>query len=313
MAPTILVVGATGNTGRAVVETLSRVLKTSDTIANHRILALTRSLESPAAKQLSVLPGVQVLKQNWVEITPDWLREHEVVRAFIASHNQPNQFAEESTFHVAALTAGVKYVVRISTTAANVRPNIDVFYPRTHWAIETMLSSPEFEGLQWTSLQPNVFSQFYLSPAAELIKQYRETGKQDALRLMASADAPVGIIDSNEVGAFAAHLLAEKDTTVHNKAKYVLNGPEDVTGEQVVKMIEDRIGTRVANVIYKDLSFVDQMAAATNESKNVVLSIKRAAETAWQGLCTASTTSKAVLELATPIRTPAQVLDTLLQ
>jgi uncharacterized protein YbjT (DUF2867 family) len=313
MTPTILVVGATGNTGRAVVETLSRVLKTSDAIANHRILALTRSLESPAAKQLSVLPGVQVLEQNWVEITPDWLREHGVVRAFIASHNQPNQFAEESTFHVAALTAGVKYVVRISTTAANVRPDIHVFYPRTHWAIETMLSSPEFEGLQWTSLQPNVLSQFYLSPAAEFIKEYRETGKQNTLRLMASADAPVGIIDSNEVGVFAAHLLAEKDTTVHNKAKYVLNGPEDVTGEQVVKMIEDRIGTPVANVVYKDLSFVDQMAAATNESKNVVLSIKRAPETAWQGLCTASTTSKAVLDLAAPARTPAQVLDTLLQ
>lgn len=312
MAPTILVVGATGNTGRGAVVTLSKLLKTNKVIANYRILALTRSSESPAAKQFSALPGVQVLEQNWVEITADWLREHEVVRAFIASHNQPNHFAEESTFQVAALRAGVKYVVRISTTAANVRPDIDVYYPRTHWAIEAMLSSPEFKELQWTSLQPNVFSQLYLSPAAEFIKQYRKTGKQDTLRLMAAPDAPVGIIDSNEIGVFAAYLLSQEDTTVHNNAKYVLNGPEDITGEQIVRMIEERIGTRVEKVSYKDMSFIDQMAASTQESKNVILSIKRAPETAWEGQCTASTTSLNVLQLAAPTRTPTEVLQALL-
>ena len=98
------------------------------------------SLSNPVAQQLSTLPAVVVLEQNWVEITADWLREHEVVRAFIASHNVPNQFAEEPTFHLAALRAGVQYVVRISTTAANVRPDCAAYYPRTHWAIEAMLA-----------------------------------------------------------------------------------------------------------------------------------------------------------------------------
>lgn len=112
MAPTILVIGATGNTGRSVVETLSKVLNTSNnTLSGHRILALTRSSDSPAAQHLAKLPGVLVLEQNWVEITPDWLRKHEVARTFIASHNLPNHFAEESTFHVAALRAGIEYVV----------------------------------------------------------------------------------------------------------------------------------------------------------------------------------------------------------
>jgi hypoxanthine-guanine phosphoribosyltransferase len=27
---------------------------------------------------------IEVVEQNWVEITADWLREHEVVRVFIA-------------------------------------------------------------------------------------------------------------------------------------------------------------------------------------------------------------------------------------
>ncbi|KAG9258251.1 uncharacterized protein F5Z01DRAFT_326781 [Emericellopsis atlantica] len=313
MTPTILVVGATGNTGRSVVQTLSKLLSTSSTLSGHRILALTRSSNGTVAKELAELPGVEVAEQNWVEITADWLRQHGVARAFIASHNQPNQFAEESTFHLAALHAGVEYVVRISTTAANVRPDYPAYYPRTHWAIEALLSSPEFRGLQWTSLQPNVFFTFYISSAAELVKNYRKTGKQDILRLMASKDGPVGVVDADDVGTLAAHLLAEKDVSRHNKAKYVVNGPEDITGQQIVKMVEDHIGTQVKEVRYKDMSFVDQMAAQSSESSNVILSIKHAPETAWAGECTASTTSKEVIALAAPKGTLATAFQALLE
>ena len=121
MTPSFLIVGATGNTGKSLVETLSNILDTHATFSGYRILAQTRSVSGATAKRLAQLPHVEVVEQNWVEITAAWLREHNVVRAFIASHNQPNQFAEESTFHLAALNAGVEYVVRISTTAANVR------------------------------------------------------------------------------------------------------------------------------------------------------------------------------------------------
>jgi uncharacterized protein YbjT (DUF2867 family) len=313
MAPTILIVGATGNTGRNVVETLSKSLGTNSTISGHRLLALTRSSSSSAAQKLAKLPGVEVAEQNWVEITADWLRDHEVVRAFIASHNEPNQFAEESTFHLAALRAGVKYVVRISTTAANVKPDCDAYYPRQHWAIETMLSSPEFQDLHWTSLQPNVFTNFWLTPAAKLVKEYRKTGKQTTLRLMASEDGPVGVVDPDEVGAFAAQLLLQKDTAAHNKAKYVLNGPEDITGKQIVELVEQYIGTKVENVSYKDTSFIDEWAAATLQSKGLIHSIKYAPVTAWEGKATASTTSKEVLELAAPKHTCAEIFKTMLE
>ncbi|KAF2652498.1 NAD(P)-binding protein [Lophiostoma macrostomum CBS 122681] len=312
MAPTILVAGATGNTGRSVVETLSKLLKSSKSFSNHRILALTRSQSSPAAQKLAQLPHVEVAEQNWVEITPDWLREQSVVRAFIAPHLQPNQFAEESTFHVAALQAGVQYVVRISTAAPNVRPDYTAYYPRSHWAIEAMLGTPEFARLQWTSLQPNGFAPFILMGAAELIKQYRKTGTQGTLSLLLAKDAPVALIDPDDVGTFAAHLLLAEDTAPHNKAKYVLNGPEDISGEQIVELVEKRIGAKVENVVYKDMSFVDQMVAASQESKNVISSIKTAGVTMWEGKCTASTTSQAVLEIAAPKRTPEDVLKSLL-
>ncbi|OSS44005.1 hypothetical protein B5807_11378 [Epicoccum nigrum] len=312
MSPSLLVVGATGNTGRGVVETLSNSIHRHT--AGYRILALTRSSKSATAQQLSRLPNVTIVETNWTEITADWLREQNVVRAFIASHNNPNQFAEESTFHLAALRAGVKYVVRISTTAANVRPDCDAYYPRAHWAIENMLQSPAFEELQWTSLQPNVFAAFWMGPAAELIKSVRSGKKQDTLRLMANPDTPVGIIDAYEVGILAAHLLLQEDVSKHSKARYTLNGPEDITGNEIVKMVEDHIGVKVEDVSFKDLSFLEYMVqAAPQESRNVIMSIRHAPEIAWAGLCKAETTSKEVLDLAAPRNTPADALVALLQ
>ncbi|KAJ5407360.1 hypothetical protein N7465_008644 [Penicillium sp. CMV-2018d] len=308
MAPTILIAGATGNTGQSVVETLPTLLQSSKALSDYRIIALTRSSKSPVAQRLAKLPGVEVIEKNWVDITSDWLREHQVTRAFIAPHNNPNAFAEESTFHIAALNA-----------AANARADSPAYYARTHWAVEALLSSPEFTNLQWTSLQPNVFSAFYLSSAVEFIKQYRKTGTQGDLKLMASKDAPVGVIDSSEVGVFAAHLLSQEEPSVHNKAKYVLNGPEDVTGKQIVDLVEQYIGTQVEveKVSYQDTSFVDQIweyqYAATNESKNVIFSVKHALVTGWEGKCSISTTSREVLEIAAPKITLAEVLKGLLE
>ena len=313
MVPTFLVVGATGNTGRGVVRTLSERIRESS-FSNYRVLALTRSSKSATARELDKLTNVEVLEQIWTEITPEWLRDQQVVRAFIASHNNTNQFAEESTFFNAALRANVEYVVRISTTAANVRPDNKAYYPRTHWAIEAMLSSPEFEKLQWTSLQPNVFWQSYLGNSVDLIKKVRSGGEQIPLSMFANADAPVGVIASNDVGIFAATLMLQDDLSTHNKRKYVLNGPEDITGDQIVKEIEARIGAKVQEVRFKSYDFLeDFVMAQPHQSRNVITSVKHAMENAWLGLASTKTTSKEVLELAPPTETLADYLDVALK
>ncbi|KAK5704840.1 hypothetical protein LTR97_001949 [Elasticomyces elasticus] len=313
MSPTILVVGATGNTGRSVVKTLPDLLKNTK-LSSHKILALTRSVESPAAKALSQLPGVELAQHNWVEIDEAWLRERDVVRIFIASHNEPNQFAEESQFYVNALRAGVKYVVRISTTAANVHPDCHAYYPRTHWAIEAMLSQPEFSNMHWSSLQPNVFTSMFAAPAAALIKEFRKTGKQSGpLSLILNADTPTGIIDPYDVGVFAAHLLAREDVS-SSQNRYVLNGPEDITGEQIKAQVEQYIGVAVENVRYQDLSFLDYLVKQQpQQSDNIIRSIKYAPITAWEGKAKAATTSKEVAKIYAPKRTFAEVLEEMLR
>jgi uncharacterized protein YbjT (DUF2867 family) len=305
MAPkTILIVGATGNTGRKATEILSQNIQTLPHLKEYRLLALTRSLSSAAAQKLSKLPNVTFEETKWPEIDAAWLRERNVVKAFIASHNEAPHFAEESGFHVAALLAGVKYVVRISTTAANVKPDFQCYYPRQHWAIEQMLSSPEFEKLQWSSLQPNVFFA-YIGNAVEFVKNFRKDGKQGTLGLLLDEKAPVGVVDADDVGRFAAALLSAEDHSIHNKKKYVLNGPEDITGRGIVELVEKEIGAKVENVKFKDLGFLDQLAASSPEP-HLMYSIRAAPVTGWNGQCTIATTSKEVYELAPPQVTAAE-------
>ena len=363
MPPTILVAGATGNTGRSVVSTLSKLLfQTTPNNNNnnplitktHRILALTRTPQSPTAQQLASLPGVEIVEKSWPEITPEWLRSQHVVRAFIASHNQTNQFVEESAFHVACLAAGVEHVVRISTMDANVRPDCLAYYPRSHWAVEALLASHEFssssssssssegrdgkgKGMGWTSLRANVFSTFLLAGVVGFIQEFRaaaaaaatvggtetEKGekKKKKLRLLASRDAGVGVVHPDDVGAFAAHLLCQRDIAAHSGAKYVINGPEDIAGREIVRLVEGYIGVELdeeEDVAYEDLSFLDEMNAQLllggRESANVLDSIRYAAEAAFDGRSSrvASPTSPEVLEIAPPRVTPAQTLREML-
>ncbi|KAL1792974.1 hypothetical protein ACET3X_009481 [Alternaria dauci] len=314
MSPSFLIVGATGNTGRGVVEILSDTIQASSAFSKHRIIAQTRSATSATAQEFAKLSNVEVVELNWSTITSQWLREHEVERVFIASHNQPNQFAEESTFFYAALKAGVQYAVRISTTASNVRPDCPTYYPRQHWAIEKMLESSAYDKLHWTSLQPNVFLPLWLSPAAELIKKVQNGArKQDTLRLMANKDKPVGAIDPMDVSVVAAKLLLENNTSKHNKAKYVLNGPESITGEQIVAMVEERIGAKVDNVVFRDNSILDDMMAAVPESKHLIDTIKEGCDETFDSPLPTVPTSQEILEFAAPKVTPASVLEQLLK
>jgi hypothetical protein len=74
-----------------------------------------------------------------------------------------------------------------------------------------------------------------------------------------------------------------------------------------VKIVEQYSGTPVESVSYKDMQLLEGMP------ENVVSGIRRASEESWwAGKCLASMTSREVLELAPPTRTPAAALKALL-
>lgn len=313
MAPTILVIGATGNTGKSVVSNLPKLLESSNT--SYRILGLTRSFDNPASQKLAKLPRVEMQEKDWTTIDAAWLQSQKVTRVYIAPHNLPHQFAEESALHVALLHAGVKYVVKVSTNVEYISPTSPIFYGRSHWAIENLLSQPEFKALQWTSLQPNFFTATYLTSTVDWIKAYQKTGKQTALGIIPAADAAVAMIDPKDVGNVGAHLLALEDTTPHNRAKYVLSGPEDVTGQSIVKLVEQYADVKVEKTEFKVTSWLGDLAKAGVYPEKFLPSILAGCDALWQGKCAlaGTPTSKEIMQLAPPKHTVADALKAMLE
>ncbi|KAF4764603.1 hypothetical protein N7455_011027 [Penicillium solitum] len=313
MAPTILVIGATGNTGKSVVYNLPKLLESTN--SSHRILGLTRSLNSPASQKLSNLPHVEMQEKDWTTIDAAWLRSQEVTKVYIAPHNLPHQFAEESALYVALLHAGVEYVVKVSTNVEYIGPASPIFYGRSHWAIENLLSQPEFETLQWTSLQPNFYTASYLASIADWIKAYQKTGKQDTLSMIPAADAAVAMIDPEDVGTIGAHLLALEDPKRHNHAKYVLSGPENVTGKDLVKLAESYTGVNVEKAEFKVTSWLGDLVKAGVYPEKFLPSILAGCDALWQGKCSlaGTPTSKEIMQLSPPKRTVGDALRAMLK
>jgi nucleoside-diphosphate-sugar epimerase len=131
---------------------------------------------------------------------------------------------------------------------------------------------------------------------------------------MLPADKDVAPVDLKEVGAFAAHLLAKDDFSPHNHAKYIINGPEDITGNRLVNLIEKHAGVRPESVQFEDLSIYDGLASM-GYSESAIRSIRFAPTAMWQGQTglRATPTSKKVLETAPPRVTPAAALESFLK
>jgi uncharacterized protein YbjT (DUF2867 family) len=297
MSPSFLIVGATGNTGVGVVKTLTSNIS-STPFAQHNLIALTRDASGSTAKELASLSkNVEVVEKNWTLIDSDWLKAREVKRVFIASHNGVSHFTDESLFLNYALEAGVEYVVRISTTRANVGPASPVWYGRNHWAVEKMLEDPAFESMAWTSLQPNVFHTYCHMALTQWLEKYRKTGEKDTLKFSHDADAPLAPIEAIEVGNIAGLLLLNPDVSKHSRKKYVLVGPTDITGKESIELLEKHAGTKVDNVVWRDMSFVEYLRGSAYPD-NVIASLALAPRAGYDGSLSVkgSPTSPEVLE-----------------
>ncbi|KAG0733191.1 hypothetical protein G6F57_020542 [Rhizopus arrhizus] len=169
--------------------------------------------------------------------------------------------------------------------------------------------------MAWTSLQASLFTTVIIGSITDWIKQYQKTGNQGVLKTVLAADVPVGVIDPEEVGKIGAHLLALDDPTPHNQARYILSGPEDITGRRLVETVEQYAGVKVQDVEYKDESWIKYLGTAGGYPEKYLPSILVSCETLWQGECSlsANPTSKEIIELSPPKHTVADVLKAIME
>jgi uncharacterized protein YbjT (DUF2867 family) len=187
-AMTIAVIGATGNTGRAVVKEL-RALgqnpvcvvrnadKAREVLGGDAKTAVAELTDRPALEK--ALAGVQSV--------------------FVVTGHNPSMAEQQNNVLDAALKAGVQYLVRVGGSRPLAKADSESVVGRGHAAIEERLKA---SGIKWVILRPGPFMQNVLDQAASI--------KTDSRMVLPFAkDLPVALIDVRDTGAVGARILID--------------------------------------------------------------------------------------------------------
>jgi uncharacterized protein YbjT (DUF2867 family) len=205
----ILVTGATGNAGGAVIRSLLK--------SGERVRAVVRD-----AGGAQVPEGVEVAVGDLNE--PDTLVPHfeKVTAAFLLSGYEG---LEETLANMRS--AGVERVVLLSSSAAPAGDETNAV-ARYHILSERAVRQ---SGLGWTFLQPNTFM-------TNTFQWLSQMSQGDVIRVP-FPDVRVATIDPDDIGAVAAVALT---SGAHEGRAYRLSGPESLSPADRVAILAQVLG-----------------------------------------------------------------------
>jgi uncharacterized protein YbjT (DUF2867 family) len=218
----ILVTGATGTFGAAVVEAFRK--------AGRPIRVLVRDPSRFFAKT-----GESVVVGDFSDPMSMEAALSGIERVFLASFDRPNMPVLQKNLLDAAQRQRVRHIVRIST--------IGVDDPRFGQIMTNHLQGErqlEASGLAFTHLRPSWVLQNFLPTSAF-------TPVRDGKISLPAGNAGVGFVDARDVAAVAVAALTEPD---HEGRIYTLTGPEAPTHAQLASALSTATGQRI---VYQDL------------------------------------------------------------
>jgi uncharacterized protein YbjT (DUF2867 family) len=204
----IAVVGATGNTGRAVVKELVELGR--NPICVVRNPGKAREVLGPEAKAAVAGLTDRAALENALQ---------GVTSLFVVTGHNPQMVEQQNNVLDAALKTGVKYLVRVSGGRAVVGANADSVVGRGHHAIEERLRG---SGIGSVILRPGLFMQNTFAQAA-LIRA------ESKMMLPTPKDLPIAFIDVRDTGALGARILI--DPVPHVGKTYEFTGARTNYGE----------------------------------------------------------------------------------
>lgn len=204
----IAVVGATGNTGRAVVKELKALGQDPVCVVRNADKA-REVLGADARAVVAELTDRAALEKALRGVT----------RLFVVTGHNPQMAEQQNNVLDAALTAGARYLVRVSGGRAVVGPDAESVVGRGHHAVEERLRN---SGIGWVILRPGLFMQNTVAQAA-LIKN---DGK---MVLPFARDLPIAFIDVRDTGAVGARIVL--DPAPHAGKTYEFTGTLTNYGE----------------------------------------------------------------------------------
>ncbi len=231
---TIAVVGATGNTGRAVVKELKglgqnpvcvvrNADKAREVLGADAKTAVAELTDKPALEK--ALAGVESL--------------------FVVTGHNPQMVEQQNNVLDAALKAGAKYLVRVGGGRAVAVADSESVVGRGHAAIEAQLRG---SGIKWVILRPGLFMQNLFGQAASI---------KDAGKIVGAAakDLKLAFIDVRDTGAVGARILI--DPGPHAGKTYEFTGKLVSFGE---------IADAFSSVLGKAVSYVPVTLEQTEQA-----------------------------------------------
>lgn len=220
----IAVIGATGNTGRAVVKELRAlgedplcVVRNADK-AREVLGADARTAVAEITDRAALQKALQGIK-----------------RVFVVTGHNPQAGDQQIGILEAAKAAGVEFFAKVSGGRAVVGPDVESVVGRGHHAVEEAMKR---SGLDWVILRPGLFMQNTLAQAQSI--------KTEGRLVQAYAkDLPIAFIDVRDTGALGARIL--RDPAKHAGKTYSFTGITS-TFEEFAKVFSQVLGKPVTYV-----------------------------------------------------------------
>ncbi|MFE6104370.1 SDR family oxidoreductase [Streptomyces laurentii] len=237
----ILVTGATGNTGSALVQALYA-----------RGVGPLRGLTRQAAK--AALPeGVEVVEGDLGEPASLASALDGMRALYLVSGLGP-----DADILAAARRAGVEHVVLVSSITVETHPHVVPAAEKS--AVEEALKA---SGMAWTILRPTQFASNALMWAASI--------RQGETIQAPYADTALPTIHPADIAAVALAALTEPG---HHGRVHALTGPEPVTARQQVEAIAEALGREIPFAeISRDQAYARMVAVFGADAADAVLDV----------------------------------------
>jgi uncharacterized protein YbjT (DUF2867 family) len=231
----VLVTGATGTTGRAVLDAL---------IARG---APVRAMVRKEADRSRLPAGIAAVTADFDDAASMAAALQGAGRAYLVTPSSERAETQQRRFADLAVQAGVRHLVVLSQLAAD--EHSPVRFLRYHAAVEHHVRDL---GIAYTFLRPNLFFQGLLAFAGPISAQGRFYAP--------IGDALVSAIDARDIAAVAAAALTESG---HEGATYALTGPASITHTQIAAALTSALG--------RDITFTDVPPEAFADSLHGIL------------------------------------------
>jgi uncharacterized protein YbjT (DUF2867 family) len=231
---TILVTGATGNTGSAILTELEG-----------RGVAVRAMIRSARDEQRVAAPSVMPVVADFDDITSLEAALRGVARAYLVTPSSAAAEEQQVRFVELADQAGVQQIVLLSQLAA--AEDSPVRFLRYHAVVERRIREL---GLCFTFLRPNLYMQGLLA--------LRDTIANGSL-FAPIGDARVSAVDVRDIASVAAEALTDPK---HLDQAYDLTGPEALTHFDIADALSSALGRPVSFTDVPPEAFAQPLAQA---------------------------------------------------